>query len=585
MAENVLETRIQLRYGTYNQWMNSDVILKQGEAAICAFPRERVINQLSNAAPENTPPAIGIKIGDGKSYFYQLPWVQAIAADVYNWAKQEEKPRYTAQEIQGLQSFIENLISGDTGVTIAPRIYQLVKGTGVDSDKYYLQYKENTEDGDWIIDTSSYIDLARLTKIYNWLGESNIEEYRSLINRTAEQIQYFIDHLNKTDNAVNKQFVTSVSETSGIINVERSTINYDDINGQVSVEHGGTGQTSLQEDAVLIGNGTNPIKYRQIAEEVANNNYLVPNYVLKSYVDTATSGLTGAMHFIGEASVVITNNSAVDPQIGGYDIANAQLGDVILYDAKEFVWTGANWRLLGDEGSYAIKGSIRNADIDPDAEIDQSKIANLAQTFDTKVDKVEGKSLTSNDFTDGLKQKLDEIEEGAQRNTIEHIFLNNNEIPTSTVNNLTRSIDLQVKEFDDSSRTKLEGIQAEAQVNKIEKIKYDGEELTPDENKVVNIISNPHTEHENKIEAIFLNGVEWAPNANKEVRIILDQAALNLNVLEGAQIPNGNSKQEVEQINKKLQLARIAVTGNVSNLIQTPDTYITLDCGSSTEVI
>lgn len=585
MAENVLETRIQLRYGTYNQWMNSDVILKQGEAAICAFPRERVINQLSNAAPENTPPAIGIKIGDGKSYFYQLPWVQAIAADVYNWAKQEEKPRYTAQEIQGLQSFIENLISGDTGVTIAPRIYQLVKGTGVDSDKYYLQYKENTEDGDWIIDTSSYIDLARLTKIYNWLGESNIEEYRSLINRTAEQIQYFIDHLNKTDNAVNKQFVTSVSETSGIINVERSTINYDDINGQVSVEHGGTGQTSLQEDAVLIGNGTNPIKYRQIAEEVANNNYLVPNYVLKSYVDTATSGLTGAMHFIGEASVVITNNSAVDPQIGGYDIANAQLGDVILYDAKEFVWTGANWRLLGDEGSYAIKGSIRNADIDPDAEIDQSKIANLAQTFDTKVDKVEGKSLTSNDFTDGLKQKLDEIEEGAQRNTIEHIFLNNNEIPTSTVNNLTRSIDLQIKEFDDSSRTKLEGIQAEAQVNKIEKIKYDGEELTPDENKVVNIISNPHTEHENKIEAIFLNGVEWAPNANKEVRIILDQAALNLNVLEGAQIPNGNSKQEVEQINKKLQLARIAVTGNVSNLIQTPDTYITLDCGSSTEVI
>jgi len=75
MAENVLETRILLRYGTYSQWMNSDVILKLGEAAIAAFPRERVIEAISNATPENTPPAIGIKIGDGVHYFHELPWV------------------------------------------------------------------------------------------------------------------------------------------------------------------------------------------------------------------------------------------------------------------------------------------------------------------------------------------------------------------------------------------------------------------------------------------------------------------------------------------------------------------------------
>jgi hypothetical protein len=75
MAENVLETRILLRYGTYSQWMNSDVILMKGEAAIAAFPDDRVIDGLSNITPENTPPAIGIKIGDGIHYFYELPWV------------------------------------------------------------------------------------------------------------------------------------------------------------------------------------------------------------------------------------------------------------------------------------------------------------------------------------------------------------------------------------------------------------------------------------------------------------------------------------------------------------------------------
>ena len=37
MAENVLPTRLLLRYATYSQWMNSNVILKKGEAAIAIF--------------------------------------------------------------------------------------------------------------------------------------------------------------------------------------------------------------------------------------------------------------------------------------------------------------------------------------------------------------------------------------------------------------------------------------------------------------------------------------------------------------------------------------------------------------------
>jgi hypothetical protein len=75
------------------------------------------------------------------------------------------------------------------------------------------------------------------------------------------------------------------------------------------------------------------------------------------------------MHFVGDATVVITNGSSVDPRIPEYNFSNALAGDVILSDAKEFVWTGSSWRLLGDETSYAIKGSIKNADIADDADI------------------------------------------------------------------------------------------------------------------------------------------------------------------------------------------------------------------------
>ncbi len=582
MAEHTIETRILLRYDTFSRWMNSNVILKIGEAAIASFPNNRVIDSLSNTTPENTPPAIGIKIGDGEHYFRELPWVQAIAADVYNWAKQSSKPIYTANEIQGLRDFIEENMSGGGEVSIAPRIYSITS----QDDKYYLQYKENTED-DWTIDVNHYIDLGDLTRLLNWVKEQNLEDYADLTSLTGLQtISLFNSRLNYTDTPVNNYFVTAVDESGGKISVTRARPTFANISGTLSVEAGGTGRTSLSEDNVLVGNGTGPVKLVPIAESIASNTQLVPNYLVKAYVDNAVAGLSGAMHFIGDATVVINNGSNVDPRIQDYNFSKAQPGDVILYDAKEFVWTGSFWRLLGDEGSYAVKGSIVDTDISPDAAIQQSKIANLEETFASKVDKVEGKTLTSNDFTDELKEKLDNIDEGAQRNVIEHIFLNSEEIPPTTVGHIQNSIDLQVKEFDDQSAQKLAGIQAEAQVNKIEKIIYDGEEVVPDENKTVSITSDPHTEHENKIEAIFINGTEQLPNQQKQVKITIDEAALNLQVIKGARVPKSGLYEDIEITqDKKLELARIAKTGNIEDIVQTYQTYVILDCGSSTDVL
>lgn len=585
MTENVLETRIQLRYGTYSEWMKSRVILKKGEAAICTFPQSNVIENMSNTAPDYTPPAVGIKIGDDYHYFKELPWVQAIAADVYRWAKSSSKPTYTASEISGLQTFIEDNfhISGD--VTIAPRIYSLVRGSGDNYYKYYLQYKENNEQGQWIIDTNTFIDLEDLNTLIEWIGRINLEEYPDFITRSADQISYFINKLDKVDNEIAHQFVTSVSETDGIISVTRARPTFGDITGTATVEQGGTGRQSLTENNILVGDGTNSVKLVPIAEQIDNTESIPTNRLVKQYVDTATAGLTSAMHFIGEATVVIRNGSSVNPNITGYDFTKALPGDVILSSQQEYVWDGGTWILLGDEGSYAVKGSIKDADIDPDAAISQSKIANLSNTFDTKVDKVEGKSLTSNDFTDEYKQKLDSITDSAQTNVIEHILLNGTEVAPATINGTPKSVNLQVAEFDETSRQKLTAIEAEAQVNKVEKIIFDNEELKPDANKVITITSNPHKEHENVIESITINGTEYPPNKDKQVNITIDQAALNLNVLEGAQVPNGANMQEVEQVEKKLQLARIAATGDIKDVLQSNDEYITLYCGSSTQVI
>ena len=134
------------------------------------------------------------------------------------------------------------------------------------------------------------------------------------------------------------------------------------------------------------------------------------------------------MHFVGRASVHIAPNSNTNPSISNpyYDFNNAKKGDVILdYDTNnEFIWDGTKWLLLGQDGSFAIKGSIQDADIASNAAIAQSKIAGLTDALNAKVNKNELASIAQENFTTEYKNKLDDIEAGAEVNKIENITLN-----------------------------------------------------------------------------------------------------------------------------------------------------------------
>ena len=592
MAENIIETRIRLRYDTYDNWMESSVILKAGEVAIASFDNSSSINP--SISQYTSTSAIGMTVGNGVSYFYQLPWIQAIAADVYNWAKSSIKPTYTAQEIQGLQSFIEQYVNGGGDVTITPRIYQIVRGTGENINRYYLQYRENIEGSQWILDTSHYIDLEDLATIKTWLSGAtdNLNEYFDLNTKISEQVLIILNLLNYADQAVNNQFVTSVTQTQGQIEVFRAQPTFDNISGILDVSKGGIGRNTVPSGHVLVGAEDNIITTVPIANEITNNNALVPNYLIKQYVDNATRGISGAMHFIGEATVVIRNNSNVNPNIIGYNFTRAQPGDVILYEEKEFVWNGSTWQLLGDETSYAIKGSITDSDIAEDAEISQSKIANLNIDLNLKVDKIEGKGLSTQDYTTEEKDKLETIEEGAQRNLIEHIFVNEREQNPTTIQNLPNSVALSIDVFDKEHADKLDGIEEGAQRNVIEHILLNGTLIQPVkiqnmENAVDLILDFEEGAQVNKVESININGTSFTPNnQSKSIDITLDPSILKFNIIEGAKYPiNSNEYASINIDEKKIVLNKIAATGNIDDLIQTPNTYVILNCGSSENVI
>ena len=56
MSEKELNVRFQLRYDTFQAWIDADPVLKLGEVAVCAIPT-------NSAASITNPPAILFKVG------------------------------------------------------------------------------------------------------------------------------------------------------------------------------------------------------------------------------------------------------------------------------------------------------------------------------------------------------------------------------------------------------------------------------------------------------------------------------------------------------------------------------------------
>ena len=102
-----LITNIKLKYDTLANWTREDMegkgaflVLQRGEVGFCEVP--------SNI--EGVLPTILFKVGDGNSTFGELNWVSALASDVRPWAKAENKPEYSAAEINGLSEYITQAV-------------------------------------------------------------------------------------------------------------------------------------------------------------------------------------------------------------------------------------------------------------------------------------------------------------------------------------------------------------------------------------------------------------------------------------------------------------------------------------------
>ena len=308
-TNKVFQTRIQLKYDTYENWIAANPILKKGEMAIATV--DSGVQSMTNL------PNIVLKVGDGTSPYNNLKFVSALAADVHGWAKANTKPSYTASEITGLQEAIEQYSDYDTNTQY--RIVQVVDEKKVAiPGKYQLQSKELG--GDWqnVTDPEGNTSLIDVTDAFGRIAtlETTIEGLTGGAGSIANQIKAAINKLSYTgydagvaDNSDTISFVGEISEANGIISATKRDLKF---------------KTAYNSE----------------------NNKVATEADVKAVVDEFSKSLT----YKGMLNELPT------------DVSSYKTGDVIIVKTLEYIFDGTKFDQFGDEGvADAVKKSLSSA--------------------------------------------------------------------------------------------------------------------------------------------------------------------------------------------------------------------------------
>lgn len=419
-----LNTRIALKYDSYENWTRHNPILLKGELAIAHLPISENKPGTGEPNAEGSTPAIQnapnilFKVGDGVNHYNDLKFISALAADVYSWAKAATKPEYSASEIKGIDDYINTTIQ-DSNTQ-----YQIVAIEGA-AYSYKLQKKDIGEDV-WSDVAGSTISLteidSRLDTLEAAIGENGAVQ---------DKINAAIGALNYNDAAVANQFVTEVKEADGVIAVKRAALVEADIpalsqnkvtglvdalaSKQDNLEFEGTYNASTNKVATesTISNAIATLD-SQTAEDAASATKVVAEVtqadgivtvqkvavadILPDVEDTENGFVVAVSQTDGKIAVTHKTATEVLGFEGNYDktsnpiatrqyvldsvadlngamhfrgtvdadptitapTGNYKAGDVVLFGYDEYVFDGTKWLALGNESIYAKKTEVND---------------------------------------------------------------------------------------------------------------------------------------------------------------------------------------------------------------------------------
>lgn len=405
MANKTFNTRLKLKYDTYTNWSTKNPVLLSGELAICVVPADS--NQATNE------PTVLMKCGDGTSKFNELGWISGLSADVYGWAKAATKPTYSATEITGLEAYIGEKIQdtdtqykleadaedghkfylyskakGDEAfgttpvstITIPEKVYTLVTGTANGTVKF------NGEDvavkG---LGSAAYTDsTAYDTKGAAQTAEDNAKAYADGKDTAIAAAKKAGTDAQDTVNALSGK-VGTVPENKTVVEMisdAQAAATYNDTEVKAGIK--------ANADAITKLNGTSAVE----------------GSVDKKVADAINEFATK----VSDDQTVNTFKELIDYAADHKDEYSTLSGEV---QANKTAIATLNGK---DTDAGSVAKTVKDA-------VDAAQ-ATLQGNIDKKVDKVEGKGLSTNDYTTEEKTKLEGITSGAQVNVIETVKVN-----------------------------------------------------------------------------------------------------------------------------------------------------------------
>lgn len=405
MANKTFNTRICMKNDTYAQWVEKDPVLLKGEIGVVVIPAD-------TGAVQGEPVTL-FKVGDGTKKFSQLDFIGAKAADVYSWAKAANKPTYSANEITGLSDYISGEIQ-DTDTQ-----YEL-RADADNGRKFYLYSKAK---GDEAFGTSPVSTIEIPETVYTLAtGTANgtvkfngedvaVKGLGSAAYTDSDAYDAKGDAQTAEDNAKayadGKDSAIAAAKKAGT----DAQAAVDALSGKVGtvpenktvVEMIADAQTAATYDDAAV---KADIKANADAITKLNGTSAVEGSVDKKVADA-----------INEFATKVSDDKTVNTFKELIDYAASHQGEYSTLSGEVQANKTAIATLNGkDTEAGSVAKTVKDA-------VDAAQ-ATLQGNIDKKVDKVEGKSLSTNDYTTDEKTKLEGIAAGAQVNVIETVKVN-----------------------------------------------------------------------------------------------------------------------------------------------------------------
>ena len=336
-----LNTRVQLKYDSYENWSKAEnqKDLLAGEIAIAYLGPTH-----TTTTPDNGTHPVLFKVGPGK--FNDLPWASALAADVYDWAKQAAlfiDGTSATTTTSGDKTYVGNAYTSaewDSTLNGGKGGLKLVKGTQF-ATKAELDAALEAFGGDLDAITDNNTKYTfEIPASGDHAGQLAVTEI-NYVNGTAEgtgETKYYDFVTPEELETILGDYYTK-TEVDGLIQ---------GVEAKIPTE---LGVMSVTGKDAINATDTKDVEVSLVLDNTGNVTLSQGANGLKAEITAVDLGLSNAMHFIGAFAEAPASPVA---------------GDVYLNTAnhKEYVYdTTSGWVELGDEGSHALKTiSITGAD-------------------------------------------------------------------------------------------------------------------------------------------------------------------------------------------------------------------------------